>query len=187
MVYSTLELIRSDWNRNPHKKFNKLYTILNKRFSYRVSDIFLFFIALTGFCQSFTFQFWWRLNRKKGFFKFITKTIFTHYYRKWGLHIPSVTNIGPGLILLHPLSLVINPKVRIGKNCEIFQFVSIGESKGKAAIIGDNVSIGPNVCIVGGVKIGSNVKIGAGTVVINDIPDNCTSVGNPNRVIKHGN
>jgi bacterial transferase hexapeptide domain-containing protein len=140
-------------------------------------------IAMSGLCSSFTFQFWWRLNAKKGILKIIPKLMFTHYYRKWGLHIPSATRVGPGLVIWHPIGIVINPKVKIGNNCSIFQFVSIGEEKGKNAIIGDNVTIGPNVSIVGGVKIGNNVKIGAGTVVIHDVPDNCTTVGNPNRII----
>lgn len=39
------------------------------------------------------------------------------------------------------------------------------------------------VSIVEDVKIGNNVMIGAGTVVINDIPDNATSVVNPKRIV----
>ena len=118
-----------------------------------------------------------------GVFGFISRYFFNHFKRKWGLHIPYNTDIGPGLIIWHPVGVVINPKVKIGANCSIFQFVSIGEEKGKNATIGDNVIIGPNVSIVGGVNIGDNVKIGAGTVVIKDVPDNCTTVGNPNRII----
>lgn len=32
--------------------------------------------------------------------------------------------------------------------------------------------------------MGNNVTIGAGSVLVKDIPDNCISVGNPERVIK---
>ena len=38
--------------------------------------------------------------------------------------------------------------------------------------------------IVGPITIGNNVKIGAGTVVVDDIPDNCTVVGVKSRVIE---
>lgn len=160
-----------------------MYIYGNKLFGKFGGYLGLTLIAMSGLCSSFTFQFWWRLNAKKGILKIIPKLMFTHYYRKWGLHIPSATRIGPGLVIWHPIGIVINPKVKIGNNCSIFQFVSIGEEKSKNAIIGDNVTIGPNVSIVGGVKIGNNVKIGAGTVVIHDVPDNCTTVGNPNRII----
>ena len=50
--------------------------------------------------------------------------------------------------------------------------------------IGDNVWIGGSVTILPGVTIGSNVTIGAGSVVVNDIPDNCVAVGNPARVVR---
>ena len=32
--------------------------------------------------------------------------------------------------------------------------------------------------------IGNNVKIGAGSIVLKDVPDNCTVVGNPGRIVK---
>ena len=51
--------------------------------------------------------------------------------------------------------------------------------------IGDNVSIGANVNIIGNITIGNNVEIGAGSVVVNDIPDNCVVVGNPARIIRN--
>ena len=50
--------------------------------------------------------------------------------------------------------------------------------------IGDNVWIGGSVTILPGVTIGSNVTVGAGSVVVNDIPDNCVAVGNPARVVR---
>ena len=49
--------------------------------------------------------------------------------------------------------------------------------------LGDNVDVGANVVVIGGVRIGNNVKIGAGSVVTKDVPDNCTVVGNPARII----
>lgn len=39
----------------------------------------------------------------------------------------------------------------------------------------------------GGVYIGNNVKIGANCVVLKDVPDNATVVGNPARIIKLNN
>lgn len=50
--------------------------------------------------------------------------------------------------------------------------------------IGDNVWIGGSVTILPGVTIGNNVTIGAGSVVVNDIPENTIAVGNPCRVVK---
>ena len=49
--------------------------------------------------------------------------------------------------------------------------------------LGDNILVRANVVCVGDVHVGNNVKIGAGTVVTKSIPDNCTVVGNPARII----
>ena len=54
---------------------------------------------------------------------------------------------------------------------------------GRAVTIGDNVFIGAGAKIQGPVKIGNNVQIGANTVVVKDVPDNCTVVGARQRVI----
>lgn len=109
--------------------------------------------------------------------------MFRRISNKFGLQIPPSTQIGPGLYIGHGIGIIINGKTTIGKNCNISQFLTIGSNKGTPATIGDNVYIGPHVCIVEDVKIGNNVKIGAGTVVINDVPDGATTVGNPNRII----
>ena len=75
-----------------------------------------------------------------------------------------------------------------GKNCCIYQHVTVG-IKGHyergGAQFGDNVLIGAGANIIGAIHIGSNVKIGAGAVVTHDVPDNCTVVGNPARIILH--
>ena len=71
----------------------------------------------------------------------------------------------------------------IGRDCRIYQNVTIGEVNHKAPQIGNNCLIGAGAVIVGDVKIGDNVKIGAGAVVSRDVPPNCTVVAQPPRVI----
>lgn len=50
--------------------------------------------------------------------------------------------------------------------------------------VGENSFIGANSVVKQGVKIGSGVTVGAGSVVIKDIPDNETWVGNPAKKMK---
>lgn len=104
--------------------------------------------------------------------------------------IPSNCNIGKGLRLEHGGNgIIIHNNAVIGDNVKIFQQVTIGVNigknynNGKCAVIGDNVVIGAGARILGNVKIGNNVKIGANAVVLKDIPDNCTAVGVPARII----
>lgn len=79
--------------------------------------------------------------------------------------------------------IFISRYAKIGKGCRIYQNVTIGEVDRAAPEIGDGCLIGAGAVIVGGVRIGNHVKIGAGTVVRGDVPDNCTVVAQPPRVI----
>lgn len=74
---------------------------------------------------------------------------------------------------------------KIGKNCLILQNVTIGSSKGKAPVIGDNCVIGAGAVIVGGIHIGNNCNIGANCTVFRDVPDNTTVVSQPPRYIEN--
>lgn len=75
----------------------------------------------------------------------------------------------------------------VGAGCRIYQNVTIGEVGGRAPRVGRGCLIGAGAVLVGDIDIGDNVKIGAGAVVSSDIPDNCTVVSQPPRVIEREN
>jgi len=50
--------------------------------------------------------------------------------------------------------------------------------------VGSDCLIGAGACILGEIKIGDHVKIGANAVVLEDVPDGCTVVGIPGKIIK---
>jgi len=102
--------------------------------------------------------------------------------------------------LLKPYS-VVDAGVSIGQGC----IINSGSTISHGCTIGDGVHICPGVNIAGdvsvgnqtwvgigastiqGVKIGEKTIIGAGAIIVDDIPDNVTVVGNPARIIKrHG-
>ena len=93
----------------------------------------------------------------------------------------------------HPVGIVINPDVKIGKNCRIYQNVTLGNGKRNKETgrtcpeIGDNVKIFSGAIVIGGISIGDNAKIGAGSVVVKDVPAGATVVGNPARIVKQKN
>lgn len=122
-------------------------------------------------------------HRKKSFFGMWWRFILRHHQIKYGFQIYPETQIGEGLYLGHWGALVINPKAKIGKNCNIAQGVTIGQqNRGKNEgfpEIGDEVWIGPNAVIVGGIKIGNNVLVAPNSFVNFDVPDNCVVMGNP--------
>lgn len=81
------------------------------------------------------------------------------------------TQIGTGLMLPHPLCVVIHPASVIGRNACIMQGVTLGVgSLPGAPILGDFVDCGAGAKILGGVKIGDGAIIGANAVVTQDVP-----------------
>ncbi len=107
-----------------------------------------------------------------------------------GVSIGDYTSIGPGLLMAHG-NVVIDGHTQIGPLCSIAPFVTIGLDTGgpdaslDGPSIGRNVFIGSGAKILGRVRIGDNARIGANAVVMIDVPENCTAVGVPARVLEH--
>ncbi|MGA1475211.1 MAG: serine O-acetyltransferase, partial [Prochlorothrix sp.] len=72
-------------------------------------------------------------------------------------------------------------------DCTIFHGVTLGgtgkESGKRHPTLGDNVVVGAGAKVLGNLNIGNDVRIGAGSVVLRDVPANCTVVGIPGRVV----
>lgn len=131
---------------------------------------------------SFRFSVAFRLVNAGGVLKLLG-AILWRFRNHQQIQILRKTKIGYGLYISHGGPVVVNPSAVIGNNCNLSQFVTIGSNEGKAAVIGDNVYIGPNTCIVEDVCIGDNATIGAGSVVTKDIPSNATAAGNYAKVL----
>ena len=132
-------------------------------------------------------QFWLRLCQYKGWLTPLFKLLFFRSKRKANVLMFTSTKIGYGFNIGHKMCLGISSRTIIGNNVNISQFDNFGSNNKTAAIIGDNVYIGPHVCLIDDVKIGSNATIGAGAVVTKDIPDNATAAGVPAKVLNYDN
>lgn len=137
--------------------------------------------------RTFRFQCAFRLCRCTGFTKRVGIVLWKINRTKRTIQLPYQTEVGYGLYIGHGGPIVVSPTAVIGNNCNLSQFTTIGSNHERAATIGDNTYIGPNVCIVEDVKIGNNVSIGAGSVVTKDIPDNATAAGNYAKVLNYNN
>jgi len=142
------------------------------------------------FNASFKFTVWLRLGAylrgKKGLFKILYGIVFLiHKHNQYltGIQVRIETKIEGGLRFQHFSGIVVNEGCKIGRNCLIFQNVTIGASSSGIPRIGNNVIICAGAVIIGNVYIGDNVIVGANSVVTHNIPPNTIVAGVPARVI----
>ena len=87
-----------------------------------------------------------------------------------GINVP-LNVFGPGLSIAHLGPIVVNGHTKVGKNCRLHPFATIGTDgrSDDVAVIGDNAYISNGVKIIGAITIADDVCIGAGAVVTKSI------------------
>lgn len=108
-----------------------------------------------------------------------------------GIEIHPGAKIGKGIFIDHGMAVVIGETTVIGDNVTIYQGATLGgtgKEKGKRhPTIEENVVISSGAKILGPFTVGKNSKIGAGSVVLKEVPPNCTVVGVPGRIVVKDN
>jgi len=107
-----------------------------------------------------------------------------------GIEIHPGAKIGRRIFIDHGTGVVIGETAEIGDNVTIYQGSTLGgtgKEKGKRhPTIGNNVVISSGAKVLGPFTVGDNSKIGAGSVVLKEVPPNCTVVGVPGRIVVKG-
>jgi serine O-acetyltransferase len=105
-----------------------------------------------------------------------------------GVEIHPAARVGCGLFIDHGMGVVIGETAEIGDDVTLYQGVTLGGTgfaTGKRhPTVQDNVTIGSGAKLLGPITVGHGSKIGANSVVIHDIPPNCTVVGNPGHPVR---
>lgn len=105
-----------------------------------------------------------------------------------GIEIHPGATIGRGLFIDHGSGVVIGETAEIGDECTLYQGVTLGgtgKDTGKRhPTLGDGVLVGAGAKVLGPFKVGDRAKIAAGSVVLTEIPSDCTAVGSPARVVR---
>lgn len=111
--------------------------------------------------------------------------------RKTGIEIHPGATIGKGFFIDHGTGVIIGETTVIGNNVTLYQGVTLGgtgkETGKRHPTLEDNVMVSAGAKVLGSFTVGENSKIGAGSVVIEEVPPNCTVVGVPGRIVKRDN
>lgn len=118
---------------------------------------------------------------------FLLARLMSHLNRFFtGIEIHPGASIGRRVFIDHGHGTVIGETTEIGDDVTIYQGVTLGgtgkQKRKRHPTIGNNVVISAGAQVLGAILIGENSKVGAGSVVLQDVPPNCTVVGIPGRV-----
>lgn len=104
-----------------------------------------------------------------------------------GIEIHPSATIGRRFFIDHGMGVVIGATTIIGDDVLIYQGVTLGgtgKEQGKRhPTLMDNIIVGAGAKVLGNLTIGCNSRIGAGSVVVDDVPNDSTVIGIPGRIV----
>ncbi|MDO4474978.1 MAG: serine O-acetyltransferase EpsC [Eubacteriales bacterium] len=122
---------------------------------------------------------------------FLARWISQRAARKTGIEIHPGAKIGKGLFIDHGSGVIIGETAELGNNVTLYQGVTLGgtgkEHGKRHPTLKDNVMVSAGAKVLGSFTIGENSKIGAGSVVLKEVPADCTVVGVPGRIVRKNN
>ncbi|MDQ2816959.1 MAG: serine O-acetyltransferase [Candidatus Eremiobacteraeota bacterium] len=104
-----------------------------------------------------------------------------------GIEIHPGAEIASGIFIDHGMGVVIGETAEIGRDCTLYQGVTLGGTSlqhGKRhPTLEQGVVVGAGAIVLGAIVVGEQSKIAAGAVVVSSVPPNSTVVGVPGRVV----
>jgi serine O-acetyltransferase len=93
-------------------------------------------------------------------------------------------DIGEGFYIQHGFSTIISA-AKIGKNCRVYQQVTIGYRQGDCPVLEDNVSVTCGAKVLGALTMHAYSIAAAGAVVLKDVPENAIVGGVPAKILRY--
>ncbi|MBI1340109.1 serine O-acetyltransferase [bacterium] len=105
----------------------------------------------------------------------------------YGVDIHPAAPMGAGIMFDHATGIVIGETASVGDDCSFLHSVTLGGT-GKSNAdrhpkIGRGVLLGAGAKVLGAITVGDAARVAAGSVVLNDVPPQCTVAGVPARPV----
>lgn len=116
----------------------------------------------------------------------VARLVSTLNLRLHGADIDPRARIGAGLLLQHPVGVVIGGGATLGSHCTIMGGVTLGRRHlsdspdiRQYPTVGENVLLGAGSCLLGNIEIGHNSVVAAKSLVLTDVPPFSLALGSP--------
>jgi serine O-acetyltransferase len=101
-----------------------------------------------------------------------------------GMDVQPDVSVGGGLVVRHPVGIVLGQRACIGVRCWLGPGVFVGRKSPERSIdkstrVGSNVTLGAHSMVVGPVIVGDGAFVAAGAVVTKDVPPGWVVAGVP--------
>ncbi len=105
-----------------------------------------------------------------------------------GIEIHPGARIGRRLFIDHGMGVVIGETAEIGDDCTLYQGVTLGgtsltRGQKRHPTLGNGVIVGSGAQVLGPFRVGDGARVGAAAVVLREVPEGVTMVGNPARQV----
>lgn len=111
---------------------------------------------------------------------------FTRHFT--GVEIHPGAEIGRRVFIDHGMGVVIGETAVVGDGCTLYQGCTLGgtgkETGKRHPTLDEDVIVGCGAKVLGNITVGKGSKIGGGSVVVDDVPPDCTVVGVPGHVVR---
>lgn len=133
--------------------------------------------------------FWYRIAHFMAFHRLYTIAGFLSQYaaKVTGISISPEAKIGKRVFIDHGIGVVIGATAVIEDDVTILHGVTLGARRAvegrRHPYVKKGAFIGANAQLLGTITIGAFSKVGAGAIVLNNVADKTTVVGNPARTV----
>ena len=133
--------------------------------------------------------FWYRIAHFMAFHRLYTIAGFLsqHAAKVTGISISPEAKIGKRVFIDHGIGVVVGATAMIEDDVTILHDVTLGVRRAvegrRHPYVKKGAFIGANAQLLGTITIGAFSKVGAGAIVLNNVADKTTVVGNPARTI----